>query len=74
MNEDETPPIFKPGDILTADQINTWLVEVPEKDVAKYQATTAPLVDALDAAIKAATNPVSSPALWIQNGGGPIAN
>lgn len=71
---EETPPIFKPGDILTAEQINRWLVEAPEKDLAAYQAATKPLIDGLDQKIKNATNPSASPALWIQNGGGPLAN
>lgn len=74
MVETETPPIFKPGDILTADQINTWLVEAPEKDVAKYQSVTKPLIDGLAQKIKNASSPSACPALWIQNGGGPIAN
>ncbi|WP_297587743.1 hypothetical protein [uncultured Mobiluncus sp.] len=74
MNEDETPPIFKPGDILTADQINRWMVEAPEKDLAKYQETTKPLIDGLATAIEKSKNPAGSPGLWIQNGGGPIAN
>ncbi|MCI6584474.1 MAG: hypothetical protein MSC45_05335 [Mobiluncus sp.] len=70
----ETPPVFKPGDILTADQINTWLAEAPEKDVAAFNAAATDLITGLEAAIAKATNTASSPALWIQNGGGPIAN
>ncbi|MBB5846543.1 hypothetical protein F4555_001339 [Mobiluncus mulieris] len=71
---DEAPPIFKPGDILTADQINRWMVEAPEKDLATYHATVKPLIDGLEQKIKNASNPEASPALWIQNGGGPLAN
>lgn len=70
---EEAPPVFKPGDILTADQINRWMVEAPEKDLATYQAATKPLIDGLEQKIKKATTPSASPALWIQNGGGPLA-
>lgn len=46
------PILFKPGDILTAEQINNYLVERPEKQAAAVRGRIQPRVNDLTSRIE----------------------